>query len=408
MSFKNSKTVNPGNLFPLIILLAMCSCMHSTPPFYIMDYYVEDDYPINSVSSASDLEYQQLMAEATKGGWPGFTFLIDGPDGFWAGGGGRVDIASRIDMRKNQMFKIGSVTKVFTAALILDLEEDGLLSIDEKAEKYLPDEMVRKVSNLDEATIEQLLNHKSGIPNFFGYNIAAMNYNLEYYNHFPNFNKSKEELIEFVYGYPAPFAPGDNWVYSNTNYVLLAMIAERITGKSYAQLLKERIFIPLELDHTGVEREGFVQGLARGYDAFYGDSRFYDTSRDNMGIGGTGDGGIISNTYDIAKFFHALFNLELFSSEQLNKMITQYPYNSWQEKGQAMTSGYTLGMFYEARDGQAQYYSHQGYVFGYGSDAYYFPDKDTVIVMLTNMTGSEKADEKRAPFFDIIDRFAYK
>jgi D-alanyl-D-alanine carboxypeptidase len=382
--------------------LVLASCMVTAPLVDDAHYAIPDDYPANSVDAETAARYGSLLSEATRGGYPGFAMLIDGPDGFWAGAGGLADIANDVPMRKNNLFKIGSVTKVFTAALILDLEEDGLLSIQDLISAHLPEDMVRRIPNGSEATIIQLLNHTSGIPNYFGFSLLGLDYATDHLNHLTDFNLSKETLVSYIYDRSADFPPGEDWAYSNTNYVLLALIAENLTDQSYPELLGERIFVPLGLDNTSFETEIPPQGLVRGYDAFFGDNVLYDVSADISGLGG--DGGIISNTYDIAKFFRSLFNLELFPQEQLDKMLTQYPYNSWGSEP-THTSGYALGLFFEAADGVADYYAHYGYVYGFGSDAYYFIQADTMVVYLTNMTNNPAAGEKTGPLHDLLWSF---
>lgn len=132
------------------------------------------------------------------------------------------------------------------------------------------------------------------------------------------------------------------------------------------------------------------------------DNRLYDVTEDSSGLGG--DGGIISNTYDVAKFFRAVFNLELFGQAQLDKMLTQYPYYI-SDYTPVHKSGYGLGLFFESDDDVPSYFAHWGYVYGYGADAVYFPATDTMVVYLSNMTNNPGADERTRPLRDLMWSF---
>ncbi len=150
-------------------------------------------------------------------------------------------------------FQIASVTKTFTAAAVALLEKQGLLHLDDPLAKYIPD-----FPRGGEIRIAHLLAHSSGIPDV---------YSLPEYEEMKTRRVSAADLIALLKTKPLDFAPGTASSYSNSGYVLLAEIVEKVSGRSYQDFLRERIFAPLHLDHTGPwERQPIVPGRAAGYE----------------------------------------------------------------------------------------------------------------------------------------------
>ncbi len=184
-------------------------------------------------------------------------------------GYGMADFSSNIENNPQTQFRIGSLTKQFVATVILQLSNEGKLSLDDKISKYLPE--YRKDIG-DKVTIHQLLNHTSGIKS---------------YTNIPNWWKdsskvkfSKKHLITISHASELEFEPGSNYNYNNTGYYLLGIIAERAAGVPYELLLRQRIFDPAEMNSTGIEREenpppNLAQGYMRKGVNFVEDDFFY-------------------------------------------------------------------------------------------------------------------------------------
>jgi CubicO group peptidase (beta-lactamase class C family) len=150
-------------------------------------------------------------------------------------------------------FQIASVTKTFTAAAVVLLEKQGLLRLDDPLSKYIPD-----FPRGEEIRIAHLLGHSSGIPDI---------YSLPEYEEMKTRRVSAADLIALLKTKPLDFAPGTASSYSNSGYALLAYIVEKVSGRSYQDFLRERIFAPLHLDHTGPwERQPVLPGRAAGYE----------------------------------------------------------------------------------------------------------------------------------------------
>jgi len=168
-----------------------------------------------------------------------------------AKGYGAADIESATAANENTAFQIASVTKQFTAAGILLLVEDGKLKLDDTLGKYVPD-APQKWSGI---TIRQLLNQVSGIPN---YTAGGKLVNDKVY--------TKAEILGLVRDVPPSFDAGTRWEYSNTNYFLLGMVIEKVSGKAYPDYMQERIFKPLGMSSTFVNTSGLkIKNAATGY-----------------------------------------------------------------------------------------------------------------------------------------------
>ena len=204
------------------------------------------------------------------------------------------------------IYRIGSITKSYTATMILQLVDNGELSLDTTLDTYFPD-----MPNADQITIEQMLRHKSGLVNF-----TSLPDYMEYYAD----NKSRVDMLELFASVGSSFEPGENTEYSNTAYVLLGYIIEEVTGMSYADALREMITEPLGLTSTY-----FASGIDSGKneaDSFiYQQGDWQPASRTNMFIP-HGAGAIVSTAGEVARFYHGLFSGELLSDESLKLMRT--------------------------------------------------------------------------------------
>jgi CubicO group peptidase (beta-lactamase class C family) len=209
-------------------------------------------------------------------------------------------------------FRIGSLTKGFTAVAILQLEENSLLSVDDKLQKYIPD-----YPRGDEITIKHLLTHTSGVPN---------------HTEFEDFNKERRvfgysilETIETFKNKPFEFTPGEKFNYSNSNYILLGFIIEHVSKMSYAEYIKQNIFEPLKMNNSGFENpERIVKNFAQGY-CFKNNeiekAKFRDMSNAHA------SGALYSTTEDLYIWDRALYSEELINNKSKEKMFTEFKDN---------------------------------------------------------------------------------
>ena len=280
-------------------------------------------------------------------------------------------------------FRIASLTKQFTAACILLLQERGRLNLRDPISKYL--------SGLPDAwrtiTIHQLLTHTSGIPN---------------YTSDPQFARIRRagatpsEMVALVEGKPLEFTPGTKWAYCNTGYILLGMLIEKVSGQSYADFLQSNIFEPLGMTNSGYDRAtDILKERASGYELKDGhivNADFIDMSVPYAA------GGIYSTVEDMYRWNEALAREgKLLSADSLKQMFAIYPEASHQ--GQHYGYGVVIS---ELKFGKLLYY-HGGGVDGFSSSIQRYPKERVCIVVLTNLgilKPWETGDRIAADLFD--------
>ncbi len=266
-------------------------------------------------------------------------------------------------------FQIASVSKPFTAAAILLLEERGLLSVNDLLSKFIPD-----YPEGGRITLHHLLGHTSGIPNVN---------NFPDYDDKSRFPQTLPQVIEMFKGKPLEFQPGERYRYSNSNYNLLAYVLEKVSGKSYGAFLKENIFDPLGMNDTGHWRAGaLIRNHASGY-VPVGVSELENAPYLDWSIK-TGNGSLYSTVEDLYKFDRALYTEKLLKKATLARMF---------EKGYAWFTG-------KRHNRPALWYG--GRSPGFTSALQRYVEDDTCIVVLGNNyapTASLIADDLAAMVF---------
>lgn len=210
-------------------------------------------------------------------------------------------------------FRIGSVTKTFVATIIAQLADERVLAFDDPVDDHLPS----VVPGGDAITIRQLLNHTSGLYDYMhdeGY--STNRWRGE--NRFDHYDPA--QLLDVAFGHEPYFAPGEGWHYSNTNYIVLGLLIEAVTGGSYPDNVERRILKPLKLNETSVpgDRARLPRPYAHGYTTVDGDTDV-DASAMNPSLDWAA-GDMVSTTADLDRFFDALLGSELTSENTLDQM----------------------------------------------------------------------------------------
>jgi D-alanyl-D-alanine carboxypeptidase len=265
----------------------------------------------------------------------------------------------------NTKFRIASLSKQFTGACILLLQERGRLNVHDPISRYL--------SSLPPAwqaiTIHQLLTHTSGIPNYTSSpQIAKLN----------RTGATPEEMIALVHDKPLDFKPGTKWSYTNTGYILLGMIIEKTSSQSFAGFLKSNIFDPLGMTNSGYDRAtDILKERASGYQIK--DGRLANADFIDMSIPYAA-GGIYSTVEDMYRWNEALTEEgKLLSAESLKQMFTEYPEAT--HEGQHYGYGVVIS---RPKFGKLLYY-HGGGIEGFSSSIQRYPHERVCIVVLSNL-----------------------
>ena len=263
-------------------------------------------------------------------------------------------------------YAIGSVSKQFTAAAILLLQQDGKLSLDDKVAKYIPD-----LTQASDITVRQLLAHTSGYQDYWpqDYMIPVMVEPV-----------TPEGIMDRWAKKPLDYEPGTKWQYSNTGYVIAGRIVEKVSGKPLFEFLQERIFKPLQMTTAqDFDREPRSAGNAGGYTSFaLGPPRAADAS----GAGWLfGAGELAMTAEDLARWNISIIDQTLLSESSYRALETETLLTS------GVGTGYGLGVHVELAS-QRRKLAHGGEVVGFTADNVIYPDDRTAIVVLVNKDAS--------------------
>lgn len=263
------------------------------------------------------------------------------------------DVEKGVKHNEATKFRIGSISKTFTTVMIFKAVEENKLKLTESLKNYFP-----AIENADKITISNLLNHRSGIHSFT---------DDEDYLQWNTQSKTQQELLSIIAKGKSEFAPDSKAEYSNSNFVLLTFILEKVYKKPYKEILKEKIVKPLQLNSTYAgEQINLKNNESNSYSY---DGKWIKENETDMSIP-LGAGAVVSNPTDLVRFFDALFNGKIVSKTSLDQMKT-------------IKDGYGMGLFMMPY-GEKQTYGHTGGIDGFSSFASYMPDEKITVAMTSN------------------------
>ncbi len=324
-----------------------------------------------------DSNYQQILDKFMNAGSVGTSITIISPNGVWSKGGGMADLKNQIPLEPCNLLRVASISKVYTATAVVKLYEQGKIDLDAKISEYLPQDLLSKIANGNKITVKQLLNHTAGVKNYI----------LTTYNSWAN-NSIKalaaEENLKYIYNKPADFEPGTDFAYSNSGYLLLGMIIKSVTNQTAYAAITDLLVTPNNYTNTHLTTKPVL--TTNGYRDFYDNGMMKDFSYvDENAVGGQDmtDGGIISNSYDVATFFHALMNNQIVSSSSLQLMQDWYKLDASPTEGFVTYEGYGLGLIkIKVKDKIA--IGHFGLVNCYNTLVFHFPVENITICILNS------------------------
>jgi len=263
------------------------------------------------------------------------------------------DVENNVRANEFSKYRIGSITKTFTSVLVLKATEENKIKLGEKLSKYYP-----AIRNADKITIEDLLYHRSGIHSFT---------DDEDYESWSTQPQSKEELVNIISKGNSEFEPGSQFAYSNPNFILLSFILQDVYGKTYADLLQEKIIKPIGLSNTFFGNQ--IDTKKNECYSYSYNEKWVKESETNTSIP-MGAGGIVSTPTDLTKFSEALFSGKIISKKSLELMAT-------------LKDGFGMGIFplpfYEFSG-----LGHTGAIDGFSSMLAYFPDNKVSFALISN------------------------
>ncbi len=278
---------------------------------------------------------QEQVNEAIDHGFDGMIVYVDEagkPPAFYTAGW--KDRKNKIPADPHALFKIASITKLYVAVATTKLVSDKRLYLDKTLADYFP-ELAGRIENADKITLRLMLQHRSGIPNY-----------TDSHNYWVDPPKSRKERLELALDLPASFEPGKDYEYSNTNYMLISDLIDKVVGYSHQQYIKEKILIPLELNDTfGSLSEVDIGDVMSGY--YVGIEA--DIKTNDSGL-------MIATAQDVGIFLRALNDGSVFDEGEQEIYSSIYVYE------------------------------HGGLLPGYQSLAKYHKDMDMVVVQFMNTT----------------------
>ncbi len=323
------------------------------------------------VDAATSARFQQVLDDVrATGGFPGVVAGVWSPDGTWIGTSGTAGQGIDTLPTPSDRTRVGSLTKTMTATVILQLFEEGKLSLDDPIGKYVPG-----MPNGDTATLRQLAEMTSGIE---PYTLPGTGFQEQLFAD-PLRVWTPDELVAFERGKAPKFAPGEGWQYSNTNYVLLGMVIEQITGQPISEVFQERLFGPLKMTHTtypdgsNAIADPHLRGLTEQGQPT---GQTTDATDWNPSEASTA-GEVISTVDDLKKWADALFTgegiLEPATQQMRRDSINRtIPPNT-------ATAGYGFGL-----GDMNGWWGHDGQIPGYTTAVMHNYDLDTTIIVVVN------------------------
>ncbi|CAM5246385.1 D-alanyl-D-alanine carboxypeptidase [Streptomyces spiroverticillatus] len=328
-----------------------------------------------------------------RDGAPGVVARSEGPGGSraWTNTAGVGNLTTGRERDAGDRFRIGSLTKTFTATVVLQLEAEGRLSLDDRVEKWLPGVVRGNGHDGSRITLRQLLQHTSGIYNYTSDPTFVSEHMSEGFLAHRYDSLPARALVRVAMKHAPDFEPGAKWQYSNTNYILAGMIIEKATGRSYESEITRRILRPLALRATSVPHDEVRLGRpsSRAYTTFGKDpatAKKYDVTELNPTLAGAA-GGMISSTADLNRFYRSLLTGKLLPKRQLTEMKTTVPVHP-----QRPDLSYGLGIFKEVQSCGKAVWGHTGGIHGSTTHAVTGEDGRTSVALHLNGDWSGDTD----------------
>jgi len=329
-------------------------------------------------------QVQEIIKRYTDQWFPGAVVAFKDANGYWQGATGYSKSENKTPMQACQLAYAHSVTKFYTANLVMLLIEESKISLDAPIANYLPAERLSKIPQQEKMTVRMLLDHSSGLQDYtlqaaFQTDVLSNLFNPAWFSSF-----TPETFLSYIEDKDLLFDPGTDAQYSNCNYILLARIIEQVTGKPYAQVLQEKIFQPLGLRQSYYPRDLSGYDLPDSYldlKGFQGQSVPLDfeniTATQKAFTQVTlGEDGLIAIPRDFVSFMEAFAQERVVSRRSAEQMRTFPP----------RASGYSYGLGVEnfALKYGVEAYGHPGGLIGATGNLVYIPKTKTSLFIFIN------------------------
>lgn len=376
--------------------LATVSCTPSEPATPVDTCTLST--PINTRYAKADT-LRALMNRYTAKGLPGISMAIySAEDGYWTGASGFARIEDKTAMQPCHLLYSQSVAKTYMAVAVLKLADANRIQFDAPVTQYLPT-ITQYVPNAQTIAVRMLLNHTSGV-----YDYAVSPTYVAFLLQHPLQHLTTDELLAYTIGHPLAFKPGSKFAYSNTNYLLLALVVDQITG-DHARYIRETVLKPVGLQQTFYHDHAAYlaqPNVVNSYIDRFGTGHLENVTRwQQTNVGNSfGDDGIVASALDYVQFLRSVLEGQQLSPESLKTMMT------W-VNGTDGKPTYGMGLYHSMLHGRLAY-GHSGAGVGAGCSLHYFPEKQLYLFVgvnvgvLTGGPATKMAGEIQDELIDIL------
>ena len=313
------------------------------------------------------IAFDSLFEAEVKPDGPGMAILIaKNGKAIYRRAIGKANLEHDINLKPDHVFRIGSITKQFTAVSIMQLIEQGKLSADDEITKFIPD----YPTHGNRITISHLVHHTSGIQSYT--NMAGWDAETQR----KDFTVSA--LVDYFKKEPMNFLPGEQWFYNNSGYILLGYIIEKVSGMTYEEYLQKNIFDPLGMKHSYYDNtEQIIPGRVQGYamrDKGVINAPYLSMTQPYAA------GSMLSTVDDMLLWNNALMSGKVISKAYLEKALIPAILNN------GKNTGYAYGLMIGDLDG-SKTVEHSGGIHGFLSNGIYFPEEDVYVIAFSNSEG---------------------
>ena len=358
------------------ILITFLIAISAVPFFGQTSTSCKPDVPVNAAFSKAAL-VDSILKHYTHNMLPGASVAVySETEGWWTESRGFADLERKLPMTDCHLQYLQSISKSYMAVEILQLKEQGKIDLDASMTKYLPAKYSRYVKDAGSITIRMLLNQTSGVPEYNEAPAFVSNVILH-----PLQNFSSEDCLKAINGKDLQFKPGSKYKYTNTNYLLLSLIGDAITG-DHAAYIKKNIFKRLELNNSYYGKDvNYLKGLSLPqsyWDVFNNGIAINATPFQQMTVAcSKGDDGIVCTTTDAIKYLKGLMEGKLLNEASMKELMEFV-------KDEQGHKRYSMGMTYFDLGGLPAY-GHGGGGIGAGCGLIYVPSHKMYVFMSTNI-----------------------
>lgn len=353
------------------IMLILLSCRHNM--FKAATQSCKMPVVVNNQHPMKD-SLQWLVNKYVADGVPGLQVAVRNTQGFFIASCGYAGTEQQRAWEPCTPSLLFSITKTYTAALVMKYRDKGLIDLNKPITTYLDAAVASQVQRAGDITVRMLLNHSAGIANITEQpEFLAMQFNDPFHQ------PSVAQLLQMIQGKPLLFEPGSDFSYSNTNYLLLQLILEKLTSKSYDKILETELLKPLKLQQTWYslsEKRAIQLGFPDYYFDRQGNGQLENGTRWNLALGEAsgGYGAISATPQDVTAFYEALATGRILSENSWKEMTT------WFTGKKSTQPDYGLGIeYFQYMPGSTPQMGHEGDGIACTTMILYIPDNQTVL-----------------------------